>query len=221
MPHLFYLHGFASSPQSTKARYLTERLSRHGLVLHSPDLNEPDFSALTVTRMMDQVEGAIRGLPPAPVVLFGSSLGAFVALHLAERMRADEVYPIRHLVLLAPALEFGTSRTRIGEDGLEQWRETGWLEMTHYASGETRRVHYGLFEDAARYDAEAVSNVVPTTILQGRHDDVVDPNVVRRFAEGRPHVRLVLLDDGHQLGASLDHVWAETQRMLGLVSEQP
>ena len=216
MKHLFYLHGFASSPESGKARFLADRLAPHGLALQCPDLNEPDFSTLTVTRMIDQVEAAVRALPEAPVVLFGSSLGAFVALHLAERWGGGEASPIERMIFLAPALEFGTSRTRIGDAGLVQWRETGWIEMPHHAYGGVRRVHYQLFADAGHYDAFGTTTVVPTLIVQGRDDELVDATVVERFAEKREHVRLVMVDDGHQLQSSLERVWSETSAFLGL-----
>lgn len=224
MPQLIYLHGFASSPQSGKVGFLSERLAPHGLTLRCPDLNEPDFSTLTVTRMIEQVEAEVRQRPTEQVVLFGSSLGAFVALHLAERAARGEgiaVDQLEHLILLAPAFEFGTSRTRLGEQGLAHWRETGWLEMTHYAYGNVQRVHYGLFEDASRYDSCAAVNTVPTLILQGRRDEVVDPEMVERFASSRPHVRLVMVDDGHQLEASLDRVWSESRECLGLDPSRP
>ena len=219
--HFFYLHGLASSPQSGKARYLTQQLSRHQVALRCPDLNQPDFSTLTVTRMLDQVEEVVRALDPAPTVLFGSSLGALVALHLAERAARGSGPPVAGMVLLSPALEFGTSRTRLGEDGLVTWRDTGWLEMTHHAYGEVRRLHYELFLDASRYDSFATTNVVPTVIVQGRQDDVVDPSMVERFASPRSHVRLVVVDDGHQLKDSLDVVWAETCSFLELDPSVP
>ena len=210
------LHGFASSPDSGKARFLSDRLAQYGLSLHCPDLNEPDFSTLTVTRMIDQVEAAVRALPDAPVVLFGSSLGAFVALHLAERLGHPGATPIERMVLLAPALEFGTSRTRMGDAGLTQWRETGWTEMPHYAYGGVRRVHYELFADAARYDALTTTAAVPTLIIQGRNDELVDATVVEQFVEKREYARLVMVDDGHQLQGSLERVWSETSAFLGL-----
>jgi hypothetical protein len=55
-------------------------------------------------------------------------------------------------------------------------------------------------------------------ILQGRRDLVVDPAMVERFAAGRTHARLVLLDDDHQLTASLDRVWREMVDFLDLPS---
>jgi len=56
---IFYLHGFASSPKSTKAEYFAERFARHGVPLRCPDFNQPDFSTLTMTRMLTQLEAAI------------------------------------------------------------------------------------------------------------------------------------------------------------------
>ncbi len=216
-PQVVYLHGFASSPASSKAAFLGRRLAAHGVPFHCPDLNQPDFSTLTASRMIERAAGLIATLPAGPVVLFGSSLGAFVALQVAEQEAAPATQPVTHLVLLAPALDFGRRPVGdLGEAGMVRWRETGWWEMTHYASGQPTRVHYELFRDAQRYDAFAARRPVPTLVLQGRRDDVVDPAMVSRYAAARPHVTLVMLDDDHQLGASFERVWSEAARFLGL-----
>ena len=212
-----YLHGFASSPASSKAAFLERRLAAQGVPFHCPDLNRPDFSTLTVSRMIEQTTALISSLAEGPVVLFGSSLGAFVALHAAELTRSETGHPITRLVLLAPALDFGRRPVGdLGEAGMARWRDTGWWELAHYASGEPSRVHYELFRDAQRYDSFAAERPVPTLVLQGRRDVVVDPDMVSRYAAGRPHVTLVMLNDDHQLGGSLDRVWSESARFLGL-----
>jgi hypothetical protein len=59
-PHMFYLHGFASSARSTKAGYLAERLQPFGMPLHCPDFNLPDFTTLTMTRMLAQLESQVE-----------------------------------------------------------------------------------------------------------------------------------------------------------------
>ena len=221
-PQVVYLHGFASSPASSKAVFLEQRLAAHGVSFHCPDLNRPDFSTLTASRMIEQTASLISTLPKGPVALFGSSLGAFVALQAAERARAETGRPITRLVLLAPALDFGRRPVGdLGEAGMVRWRATGWWELTHYASGEPSRVHYELFRDAQRYDSFAAERPVPTLVLQGRRDDVVDPDMVSRYAAARPHVTLVMLNDDHQLGASLGRVWSESARFLGLPGQEP
>src|SRR5690242_2926387 len=124
--HVFYLHGFASSAQSTKAAFLRERFQEHGIALRCPDFNEPDFSSLTITRMLEQLHADAAGLEG--VVLIGSSLGAVVAIHTAVRLRAA----ISKLVLLAPALEFGKDGYRfLGPERVANWRAAGTLDVYH------------------------------------------------------------------------------------------
>ena len=225
MRHLFYLHGFASSPGSGKAKFLAARLAERGLTLGCPDLNLPDFSTLTVSRMIAQVTREVEALPPAPVVLIGSSLGAFVALHAADQWGREPArgadgarsWPIDRLVLFAPAIDAGPSQARrLGPEALERWRATDRLEVFHHPDMTTRTVHYELHADAMRYDSFATSVDVPMLIFQGRQDQVVDPSVVESFAKRRGNVTLHLLDDGHQLLESLETIWTDTAPFLGL-----
>jgi len=214
---LLYLHGFASSPGSGKARYLADRFRERGRTLICPDLNLPDFSTLTVTRMLDQVDRVIDAREPGPVALIGSSLGGFVALHAAARRgrRLDSQHPVERLVLLAPAFDFGSPRD-IRHAEVVEWRRTDRLEVFHHAYGRSIPVHYALHEDAQQYDANAVDLPVPTLIFQGRRDTVVAPETAVRFASARAHVTLRLLDDDHQLQGHLDVIWPEIAAFLGV-----
>ena len=79
--HVLYLHGFASSPGSSKAAYFARELERRGVAFSCPDFNQPEFETLTVTRMLEQTARAIEAGADGGVALIGSSLGAFVAVH--------------------------------------------------------------------------------------------------------------------------------------------
>jgi pimeloyl-ACP methyl ester carboxylesterase len=215
--HPFYLHGFASSPVGGKAQFFAERFAAHGMTLHAPDLNEPAFETLTTTRMIGQVEAAMAALPPGPVVLIGSSLGAFVAWHTAARAEQRRTRAVDRLVLLAPALELDWSTfPGLAGEGLQRWRETGTLELFHYAYGRPAHLGYAIYEDAGRYDSGAARVTAPALVFQGRRDDLVDATSVERFTAARPAMRLRLLDDDHRLQASLDTIWRETAAFLGL-----
>ena len=223
MRHVFYLHGFASSAKSTKAAFLAERLRAHGLDLHCPDFNEPDFESMTITRMLDQVDRALAALAPAPVALIGSSLGGFVAYHAAFRHSAPRgrartaERPIDRLVLFAPAFEFG--RIPFGgmdEAGLAAWRETDRYEVFHHAENRPRTIRFAIYEDAQRYDSAHSVVDTPALVFQGRQDTVVDPAMVQRFTARRPAMTLRMVDDDHQLGDSLELMWREIASFFGL-----
>ena len=209
--HFFYLHGFASSAKSSKAAFFAGRLRELGHALHTPDLNEPEFSTLTVTRMVDQAIDAIDALPPDRVALIGSSLGAFVAVQTASRRPGQ----VDRLVLLAPALDFAGNGTRdLGDRSLDEWQRTNRLDVFHYGYGRVIPVHYELYADACRYDCGTADLPMPVQIFQGRRDTAVDPESVERWARRRPGVELHMLDDDHQLLASLDYIWREASRFL-------
>jgi alpha-beta hydrolase superfamily lysophospholipase len=188
-------------------------LKQRGIPYDCPDLNQPAFETLTVTRMLDQTRAAIASAKD-PVALVGSSLGGFVAVHAADRDRTGK---IDRLVLLAPALDFGGNRLRhLGEHGIDEWRRSGRLRVYHYADDTYRDVGFALYEDAAAYDAFAVRLNQPVLALQGERDASVDPRMVERWAADRPNVDLRLLDDDHHLTSSVDLIWKESAAFFGL-----
>jgi hypothetical protein len=78
---LIYVHGFNSSPASTKARQLHARLAGLGRAgeFRCPAL--PDRPAAAVALL----EREMDGVDPAAVTLIGSSLGGYYSTWLAQR----------------------------------------------------------------------------------------------------------------------------------------
>jgi uncharacterized protein len=79
--HLLYLHGFRSSPQSTKARKFAAWVAanRPELVWWCPQLPASPAAA------MREVMAGISTWPAARMAVVGSSLGGFYATTVAER----------------------------------------------------------------------------------------------------------------------------------------
>jgi pimeloyl-ACP methyl ester carboxylesterase len=210
--HVVYLHGFASSPASSKAQRFGRELEAIGVGFSCPDFNVPAFESLTVTRMIEQTREAVAAAPDGPVLLMGSSLGGFVALHAAARDRSGR---IDRLILLAPAVEFGGNRLqRLGDAGIDEWRRTGHLRVFHYGDQAEREIGFGLYADAAGYDAFGLDLTQPAHVWQGTRDETVSPASVERWAQGRSNVFMHLVDDDHQLAASMDAIWAATGRIV-------
>jgi uncharacterized protein len=103
--HLLYLHGFRSSPQSSKARQVAAWVGSHrpDLTWWCPQLPPSPREAL------ERVLARLQGWPAPQTAVIGSSLGGFYACVVAERIGCLAV-------LLNPAVDPAHDLSRhIGE----------------------------------------------------------------------------------------------------------
>jgi pimeloyl-ACP methyl ester carboxylesterase len=206
MARFIYLHGFASSPGSRKARFFAERFQGLGIGLQIPDLAEGNFRDLRLTAQLSVIGRISHN---EPVSLIGSSMGGYLAGLFAAR------HPeVEKLVLLAPAFSFASRWPEtLGEPAMEQWKLTDILKVFHYSEGREVDLGYQLVEDARQY--EAYPDIMqPVLIFHGRNDTVVPPEYSVRFAEQHPNARLRLLDSDHELTNVMDQMWIETEEFL-------
>lgn len=193
-----YLHGFASSPRSFKARRFQAYCEPRGLRFQMPDLNGDNFQRLTLTRQLEDVAQLIGDRPTAIV---GSSLGGLTAAILADR------HPnIERLVLLAPAFGFLSHwLPTFDRDQLDRWQRTGTTSIFHYGDDYDRDLDYAFVRDLERYDAYQLTRAVPTLIIHGVRDEVIPIAASQAYARDRDWVELVELESDHSL-ASHCHV---------------
>ena len=191
-----YLHGFASSPDSAKARYIRDRFLEKQIALSVPDLNQNNFSDLTLTRQINQVS---QEFSDGPVTLIGSSLGGLTAAWLGEK------YPqIERLVLLAPAFDFLFHYlARLGPEAVQNWQESGFLSVYHYAEKRSLPLSYQFVLDSQNYSDHALRRSIPTLILHGQQDEVIPLTASQQYAQSRSWVELIELDSDHGLGDAL------------------
>lgn len=220
---ILYLHGFASSAQGTKARFLQRRLAgRDAVSFHALEFNPTptDFAYLTTTGMINRLRQYLldRGLagaaPPDRVFLVGSSMGGLVALNYAHRFGG-----IAALLLLAPALSY-LSGERTGAD-MDTWRERGTGEVYHFGFQRRLPLRYDIEIDGRNY-AEAPPPAAPTIIIHGTKDEVVPFATSRAYAARFPAlVRLLAVEASHSgLNEHLDLIWQQLHALLSEPTDQ-
>jgi pimeloyl-ACP methyl ester carboxylesterase len=214
---ILYLHGFASSPQSTKAQFFARKFAQAGVLFEAPALDEGKFETLTISGQMEVVEKAVSRLAKTaaegdPLVLMGSSLGGYLAALYADRhpKRVDR------LILLAPALRFLERwKARLSAQEIAEWKRNGWAQVYHYRAKAEQRLGYQFLEDAAHYQP------VPdfhqrSLILHGTEDTVVPYQTSYDFALTHAHTRLALFKSGHELTDVLEELWQAAAAFLDI-----
>lgn len=204
-----YLHGFASSPKSSKAQYLRDRFGSKDINLNILDLNQGDFSNLTLTR---QIEQTVSAFPDAetPITLIGSSFGALTCAWVAQKHSQ-----VKRLILLAPAFGFPQSwYSKLETNQIKQWQESGILSVYHYGEGKQISLKYQFLKDANSYPISELKKSLPTLIIHGVNDDVVPIKVSREYAAHHSQVKLIELNSDHGLNDSQEIIWQEIQAFM-------
>lgn len=212
MTRFVYLHGFASSPQSSKAQFFRKRFAERGLELNIPALDQGNFTALTITGQLEVIDAAVAG---QPTVLLGSSMGGYLAaLYAARHLN------IERLVLLAPAFQFPSRwRTRYSAEELAVWEQNGSTPVFHYGDQREVPLGYQLMRDSLLYEDEP-DFTQPALILHGNGDTVVPAAISTAFAARHSNVTLRLFDSGHELTDVLEDLWDETARFLAYLFQR-
>lgn len=206
-----YLHGFASTPESAKAVYLRDGFAAAKISLEVPDLNQGDFSHLTLTRQMAYV-ASLFPCDETPVTLIGSSLGGLTSAWLAQKYSQ-----VQQLILLAPAFGFLSHwLAQLGDEQLQQWQTSGYLSVYHYGEKRPLPLHYQFVDDARQYQETQLVRPIPTLILHGQQDEVIPISASRAYTSSRPWVQLIELNSDHSLIEVMPQIWEATQRFCQL-----
>jgi pimeloyl-ACP methyl ester carboxylesterase len=211
---VLYLHGFASSPKSNKAAFLSHRFRTSGRRVVIPDLNCGDFSTLTVSKMLSLARAEAEAIG-GPFVCVGSSMGGYVAALLASGAsvpcspssvpRPSSLVPRPSgLVLMAPALHPVEIWQRdMKPEEFARWKETGSTEVEHHGYGKKLPLNFGFMEDAGKYPPCPDIGNTPCLIIHGTGDSVVPVALSEGFVCLHRQIDLRPVMDDHELKNSL------------------
>jgi predicted esterase YcpF (UPF0227 family) len=188
--HLAYLHGFRSSPQSTKARKVAAWIGAHAPQLHwwCPQLPASPREAMAL------VCAEIDRWPRQSIAVIGSSLGGFYATAVAERHGC-------RAVLLNPAVDPARDLARhIGET-------TAWHDPNE------RLFFRAEYIDELRALAAAPTRPERYLAIVAKGDEVLD---WREMAARYAGARIELLEGGDHALSDFDAHLPGVMRFLEL-----
>jgi uncharacterized protein len=207
---IIFIHGFASSSRSTKAKYLQEQCQALSSVdFHAIDLNPTptDFRYLTTTGATNRLRQYVLDREIETVQLMGSSFGGLVAMYYAHRYGN-----VGKILLLAPLLRWRLDW--LSEEEIEIWRKRGTVRVPHYGFGGKIHLEFGFYVDGQQYQ-DGVPPTNPVRIIHGREDNVVPIGTSRRYAAKHPdQVELLEVGAGHVLNDHLNLIWEHVQGFL-------
>ena len=226
-PGLFWLGGFKSDMKGTKAAALDSWAESEGRACLRFDYSGHgesggDFKDGSIGDWLEESVAVYRECARGPQIVVGSSMGGWIALLLAKRLRElKTAAPIAGMALIAPAVDFtevlmwqqfsDAVRREIEEKGF-------WLRPSEYSEAPypiTRK----LIEEGRKHLllGGLIETGCPVHILQGVQDADVPwrhtLDLVSRFA--REDVVITLIKDGdHRLSRPED-----IERLIAAVKE--
>jgi pimeloyl-ACP methyl ester carboxylesterase len=215
-PGLFWLGGFKSDMQGTKALALDDWAAEHGRAFVRFDYSGHgesggEFVDGTIGRWLEEAVAVFEQFCAGPQIVIGSSMGGWMALLLARELKRRQAKAsLGGLVLIAPAPDFTEelmwkgfstqARREIEDKGV-------WHRPSDY--GDPYPITKGLIEEGRNHLilGAAIDVGCPVRILQG----VQDPDVPWQHAMRLTHrlpaedVVLTLIQDGdHRLSRPQD-----------------
>ncbi|MDI1263582.1 MAG: alpha/beta hydrolase [bacterium] len=217
-PGLFWLGGFKSDMQGTKALALEAWAAEHGRACVRFDYSGHGesggaFIDGTIGRWLEESIAVFERFCRGPQVVIGSSMGGWMALLLARALATREAAAtLAGLVLIAPAPDFTEQLMWNGfSDEIRQEIITRgvWMRPSDYGDGTPYPITRALIEEGRNHLllGSAIELGCPVRILQGAQD----PDVPWQHAFALAHrlpaedVVLTMIQDGdHRLSRPQD-----------------
>ncbi len=175
MIDLVFIHGFYSSPQSSKIQFLKKEIRDSEIGNNIGEIvaidlypNPADFENMTVSSLLLEIDNQISTLSN-PIVLIGSSHGGLLA-----RSYVDQ-YPnkINALILFAPALNFYDTTKVTHTYEWDNWQNQGHITVFHGAYQQEVKWKWKYISDLKQFSNNNTKLLLPTLLIHGEEDSVI------------------------------------------------
>jgi pimeloyl-ACP methyl ester carboxylesterase len=202
-PTVLFLPGYASDMEGAKAEAIDAFCATRGAGCFRFDYSGTgasggQFAEGTLTRWLDEVLSAIDLLTEGPLILAGSSMGGWLALHAALRRKGR----VKALLGIAAAPDF--TDWGFTQEELETLVRDGKLERANPYGPEPSVTWRGFWESGAghRLLYSPIDLIIPIRLVHGEQDQEVPMGVpIKLMADLRSaDVQLRLIKNGgHRL----------------------
>lgn len=178
------VHGFTGSPYEIQP--LAEALRRHDYVVELPVLAghgiDEDLQDVYWTDWIDSAETVLQKMVGEyeEINIIGFSMGSLIATYLST------VYPVAKLVLISPAIYYIQYRqlfenmSKAIRDKFMESLDDDVKEYIRHTTNTPMKSIIGFHSLSKELTPYLAKVTVPTLILQGRQDLVVDPESAKR-----------------------------------------
>jgi pimeloyl-ACP methyl ester carboxylesterase len=215
-PGIVWLGGYKSDMLGTKAGTLAAWAARDGRAFLRHDYSGHgesggDFADGTISTWLAQSLAVFRRFTGGRQILVGSSMGAWIALRMAQELRKTGEGRVAGLVLLAPAPDFTAElvEPQLTDRQRRALAEKGYFEEPSDYSDQPYVYTRALIEDGRKnlVMTGPIDTHCPVHILQGLADPDVPPAHAMKLASLLPadDVTLSLIPQGdHRLSRPQD-----------------
>ena len=215
-PGLVWLGGYRSDMAGTKAQALDEWAAQNGLANCRHDYSghgssDGEFMDGTISRWLEESLAVFEKYTAGPQILIGSSMGAWIALRMAQELSQHVPGRLAGMLLIAPAPDFTEElmKPNLSEEHKAQLKNQGYMEEPSQYSDEPDVFTRKLFEDgeANRVMTGPIETGCPVHIIQGMKDEDVPYSHALKLMTFLPSddVTLTLVKDGdHRMSRPQD-----------------
>ena len=221
-PTLMFLPGYASDMEGTKALAIDTFAEQSGLAMLRLDYSgtgssDGEFEEGTLGGWVEEALQLLDNLTSGPVVLIGSSMGGWIALHLAKE-RPERVQAVVGIAAAPDFTDWGFT-----EAEKEELRDTGRLEQPNPYGPEphvTTRAFWESGEALRLLDGQMPVDC-PVRLIHGDADEEVPVDIamktLRMLRSG--DVQLTLIKGGGHRLSERNEIETILRTVAGLVGE--
>ena len=223
-PTLLFLPGYASDMEGAKALALDAFAASRGVAMLRFDYSgtgssEGRFADGTLDRWLDEALAMTEGLTEGPLILVGSSMGGWIAVHLALRLPER----VQALVGIAAAPDF--TDWGFTAEHKQELLEQGKIERSSAHAGDAQLTTRAFWEsgEALRLLGGPIAVHCPVRLVHGEADADVPPAVALKLMSllRSADVQLnILKGGGHRLSEPIE-IEAIVRTVAALVEPQP